>query len=205
MRFVVGLTGGIGSGKSSVAKFFANLEVDVVDTDEIAHELTCQDGSAIPPIQQLFGNDFILSDGALDRDKMRELVFSDKNARQRLEKTLHPLILAEASCRAALAHSLYVIVVVPLLFETGDYHKIIQRVLVVDCDEQMQVARTVSRSQLKAQEVRAIMAAQISRQFRLKKADDVILNNENIDSLQKQVSDLHKNYIALATKFTVQV
>ena len=198
MSLVIGLTGGIGSGKSSAAKLFAALGACVIDTDEIAHELTQSHGAAISAIRQNFGEDFITVEGALNREKMRSLVFSDSASRQKLEAILHPLIRMAAARSAALASSPYVIMVVPLLLETGDYREMVQRVLVVDCDEQKQIVRAMARSGLSAHEVRAIMATQIARQQRLQQADDVIANDSNLAHLQQQVEALHQKYLALS-------
>tara|TARA_R110002073_G_scaffold210533_2_gene370986 strand:+ start:1453 stop:2058 length:606 start_codon:yes stop_codon:yes gene_type:complete len=198
VTYIVGLTGGIGSGKSITSKFFTALGIDVIDTDEIARELTQPQGSAITAIKEIFGNAFITADGSLDRNKMRKLIFSNNILRQKLENILHPLIRKEAVRRTALAQSAYTIVVVPLLFETMDYHNMTQRNLVIDCAEESQITRTIARSKLGEQEVRAIMATQISRQDRLKKADDLIINNQDIEYLQKQVNDLHQKYLFLS-------
>ncbi|WP_297325316.1 dephospho-CoA kinase [Nitrosomonas sp.] len=198
MTFIVGLTGGIGCGKSSASKFFSDLGVDVIDTDVIARELTQSGGPAISMIQEAFGNSFITSEGALDRNKMRDLVFSNSAARLKLEKILHPLILQETALQIEQSRSPYIIIVVPLLFETNDYGNIIQRILVVDCDEQQQLSRTMARSHLSQQVARTIMAAQISRKIRLQKADDIIINDQDIDYLRTQVLRLHHQYLSLA-------
>ncbi len=200
MPLVIGLTGGIGSGKTSTAKFFAALGASVIDTDEIAHELTQPHGAAIDTIRQVFGENFITTEGALDREKMRSLVFSNSASRQKLEAILHPLILMEAVSRVTLTSSPYVMMIVPLLLETDDYHKMVQRILVTDCDEQKQIARTMARSRLGTQEVHAIMAAQITRQKRLKQADDVIINDSTLAHLQQQVEALHQKYLALSNE-----
>lgn len=200
MPLVIGLTGGIGSGKTSVAKFFAALGIDVIDTDEIAHELTQSHGTAITAIRQTFGENFITADNALDREKMRSLIFADNISRQKLEAILHPLIHMEAVRRAALASSPYAVMVVPLLLETGNYRKMVRRILVVDCDEQKQITRATARSGLGAQQVHAIMAAQITRQERLQQADDVIVNNSDLAHLQRQVETLHQKYLALSNE-----
>ncbi|SEN16309.1 dephospho-CoA kinase [Nitrosomonas marina] len=197
--FVIGLTGGIGSGKSTAGEIFAELGVDVIDTDQISRLLTKSGGSAIPAICDLFGDAYITENGALDREKMRQLIFSDGADRQKLEQLLHPLILAEVSSHIQRSLSQYVIVVVPLLFETGDYDHLVQRILVIDCDEQLQVTRTMARSQLSAADVRAVMATQVERQFRLKKADDIVRNNRDIGHLRAQIVRLHHFYLTLAT------
>ena len=200
MPFIIGLTGGIGCGKTSASKVFASLGVDIIDTDLIARDLTQPNGAAINAIRELFGNACITSDGALDRNRMRQLIFSDSSSRRKLEKILHPFIFSEATRRAKLTKPPYAIMVIPLLFETNDYDRIIQRSLVIDCDEKNQIRRTMKRSKLSEQEVRAIMASQISRQQRLQKADDVIVNNNHLSDLQKQVNEHHQKYIALSKK-----
>ena len=198
MTFVVGLTGGIGCGKSSASQFFSDLGIDVIDTDVIARKLTQPHGLAIKLIRNTFQDALITADGALDREKMRNLIYSDSNSRLKLENILHPLILKETVQQIAQTQSSYIIVVVPLLFETDDYNNIIQRILVVDCEERQQVLRTMARSNLSEQQVRAIMAAQILRKERLQKADDVIINDKDIDSLKAQVIKLHHKYLILS-------
>lgn len=195
---VIGLTGGVGSGKSSAAKFFAALGAKVIDTDEIAHQLTQSQGVAMTAIRREFGENFITTDGSLDRGKMRSLVFSDSSSRQKLEAILHPLIRAEAARRAeltALTAASYVVMVVPLLLEVNSYREMVQRILVVDCAEQSQIERAMARSGLSRQEVEAIMCAQISREERLRQADDVIVNDSDIARLGQQVEALHRQYL----------
>ncbi len=198
MTFIVGLTGGIGCGKSSASRFFSDLGIDVIDTDLIAQKLTQSGGSAIPMIRNAFGNAFISADNALDRNKMRNLAFSDSDARLKLEKILHPLILKETVLQIKQTRSPYIIIAVPLLLETNDYNDIIQRILVIDCDEQQQLSRTMERSQLSEQMIKAIIAAQIPRKIRLQKADDIIINNQNLDQLKAQVFHLHLKYLTLS-------
>lgn len=198
MTFVVGLTGGIGSGKSAAAEHFARLGVAVVDTDAIAHELTRAGGAAIGAIRAQFGDAVIAPDGAMDRAKMRALVFADPQAKRRLEALLHPMIRAEAERRIAAARTPYVVLVVPLLVESGDYRARVQRVLVVDCPEALQIERVVARSGLTPAEVEAILRSQASRQARLAAADDVIDNSGDLAALHKQVEKLHELYLALA-------
>lgn len=199
MRFCVGLTGGIGSGKSSAADCFALLGAAVVDTDAISHELTRPGGAAIGKLRAEFGDECLSADGALDRAAMRRRVFGDPDARRRLEAVLHPLIRETALTRVAAAQAPYVVVVVPLLLETGAYRAIIQRVLVVDCDEATQVRRTMARSGLSEQDVRAIMATQLPRAVRLARADDVIRNDGDLEALRRQAAALHAQYLALAS------
>ncbi len=200
--FCVGLTGGIASGKSSAAALFEELGAAVVDTDAIAHDLTRSGGAAMEEIRRAFGPSFVAADGSLERAKMRQLVFNDPDAKARLEGILHPLIREQARARILAAQQPYVIVVVPLLIETGAYRDLIQRVLVVDCGEEQQVARAMRRSQLKEGEVRSILAAQLSRTERLKGADDVIDNNGGMEALRMQVQKLHASYLSSAQTAT---
>ena len=202
MSLTVGLTGGIGSGKSTVADLFAELGVPVIDTDAIAHELTAARGAAMPAIVASFGIELVAADGALDRRRMRELVFADHEAKRRLEAILHPMIRgeSEARCRAASgAH--YLLLVVPLLVEAAAYRERVDRTLVVDCEEALQISRVMARG-LTAKEVSAIMATQASRKRRLAAADDVILNNGEFADLNAQVMLLHRRYLALAGQMT---
>ena len=198
MTFVVGLTGGIGCGKSSASQFFSDLGIDVIDTDIIARQLTQPNGSAISLIQNTFGSSVITADGALDRNKMRDLVFANSESRHKLEQILHPLILKAVIRRIKQSQAPYVIVVIPLLFETNDYNHLIQHILVIDCDEQQQLLRTMERSNLSEQKVRSIMATQVTRETRIQKADDVILNNQDIEYLKAQILLLHHKYLALS-------
>lgn len=198
MRLIVGLTGGIGSGKTSAAKLFEALGADVVDTDVIARELTRPKGAAIEAIRQAFGEKYITDDAALNRESMRNLVFSHADARRRLEAILHPLIRAEVARRIADFNGPYGIIVIPLLFETGSYREMIQRVLAIDCSEDIQLARTAARKGMDERTARAIIAAQLPRRERIVKADDVIVNDLDMDHLRLEVEALHKKYVALA-------
>ncbi len=194
--YVIGLTGGIGSGKSAVAALFAGRGIAVIDSDAIAHALTAPGGAAIAAIRDRFGADFIDAAGALDRDRMRTRVFNDPQARAQLEAILHPMIRAEGSARIDAAASPYVVHMVPLLVEaglagSGRY----QRLLVVDCPEAIQVERVMRRSGLAAPEVRRIMATQASREARLASADDVIDNTGPQSALAPQVEALHRDYL----------
>jgi dephospho-CoA kinase len=198
MPFVIGLTGGIGSGKSAAADEFARLGATLVDTDAIAHELTAPGGAAIDAVRAQFGDGAIDASGAMDRVQMRARVFADPQARQRLEALLHPLIRRESSARVAAARGPYVVLVVPLLVESAGYRSRVDRVLVVDCPVEQQVARVRARSGLSEEEVRRIVAAQVSREARLAAADDVIDNSGTLDALHSQVRHLHTRYLALA-------
>jgi dephospho-CoA kinase len=197
VTLVVGLTGGIGSGKSAAADAFAEHGASVVDTDAIARELTETEGGAITEIERIFGKDFI-RDGAMDRKKMRDHVFADPAAKRALESLLHPMIREESAKRIAAAGGPYVIHVVPLLIESPDYRSRVDRILVVDCPEETQLARVRARSGLSEEEVRRIMRSQVSRAERLAAADDVIDNRGSRDALRKQVAALHKKYLQFA-------
>lgn len=195
---IIGITGGISCGKSSAAEFFMKHGVPVIDTDEIAHQLTRPGGPALASIRETFGSDYLTSGGALDRAKMRQLVFSDIDAKNKLERILHPLIREEVARRLTACTAPYVLIAVPLLLETGGYRESIQRLLVVDCNEELQIDRAMRRSRLSQEEVQAIMATQVSREMRLKQADDVLSNSGNLDSLAQQVDALHGKYLMLA-------
>lgn len=198
--YCIGLTGGIGSGKSRAADEFALLGASVIDTDAIAHELTRPGGEAIPELHAEFGDEYITPDGALERARMRALVFANPDAKRRLEGILHPAIRRVTVARAGAATGPYVLLVVPLLLETGAYRDFVKRVLVVDCSEATQIARTMARSGLEEAQVRAIMAAQLPRSERLGRADDVIDNDGDLSSLQAQVQRLHQRYLGLAAR-----
>ena len=196
--FVVALTGGIGSGKSTVADSFAALGVPVIDTDVIARELTAPGGAALNPVREAFGDAVIQPDGSLDRAALRQRVFSDAAARLRLEAILHPLIRRGVEQALSGLAARYALIVVPLLVETGDYRDVLQRILVVDCPESIQVERVMARSGLAREEVAAIMAAQATQAERLAIADDVIANTATPEDLRAMVAALHQRYLALA-------
>ena len=192
--FAVGLTGGIGSGKSTVADLFAARGATIVDTDVIAHALTAPGGAAMPAIVAAFGAGFADANGALDRARMRALVFSDAGAKATLEAILHPRIRDDALAAASAARGDYVIYAVPLLVESGTWRARVARVLAVDCREDVQIARVMARNHLSEAQVLAIMAAQASRAERLAAADDVIDNNDGLDALAPQIDRLHAQY-----------
>ncbi|MFL9884276.1 dephospho-CoA kinase [Paraburkholderia agricolaris] len=197
--FVVGLTGGIGSGKSTVADLFAAHGVPLVDTDLIAHRITAPHGIAMPQIAAEFGDSFVAADGSLDRARMRTLVFSDEGARKRLEGITHPLIRAETEREQREAQGPYVIVVVPLLVESGNWKTRVNRVLTVDCSVETQIARVMSRNGFSREQVLAIIARQATREARLAAADDIIDNdNAPLDALKAQVDAQHRVYLAQA-------
>ncbi len=198
--FVVGLTGGIGSGKSAAADCFAAHGIGVVDTDAIAHELTAAAGAAMPALRAEFCEDVAAADGALERSRMRRLAFADPAVRRRLEGILHPMIreLAGERCRQAI--SPYVILAVPLLVESRTYRERCDRVLVVDCPESLQVSRVMARNGLAETDVRAILATQATRAQRLAAADDVLANDSDRAALKAQIADLHQRYLHLAAQ-----
>ena len=190
----IGLTGGIGCGKTTVANLFAERGATLVDADLIAHAMTAPGGPAMPAIAATFGPQFCAADGSLDRAAMRNLVFTDPLAKQRLEAIVHPLIRAAAEREAQAATGLYVIFVVPLLIESGSWRERVARIVVIDCAESTQVARVMARNGLSEPQVRAIMANQVSRATRLAAADDVIVNDAGTDALIPQVEALHAIY-----------
>lgn len=196
--YVVGLTGGIGSGKSTVADLFVARGAALVDTDAIAHELTGPGGAAMAEISAAFGPEIVNPAGGLDRAAMRERVFADPAARQKLEAILHPMIRQISAERCKAADAPYVILAVPLLVESGTYRERCQRIVVVDCPENRQVERVMARNRMTAAEVEAIMATQASREERLAVADDVIVNDAGVDSLFSQVDALNSKYLKLS-------
>lgn len=198
--FKLGLTGGIGSGKTHVANLLASWGASVIDTDLIAHQLTAPGGGAIEAIRGAFGSGLIDATGALDRTKMRELVFADARRRVELEGILHPRIAEEVLRQASEAKGLYAVFVVPLLIESGRWRDRIDRLCVVDCEEDTQIARVQARSGIPIETIRRIMAAQVSRTERLAAADDIITNmaTTSLADLEKQVLVLHKAWCNLA-------
>jgi dephospho-CoA kinase len=196
MTYLVGLSGGIGSGKSTVANLFRELGIKVIDTDEIAHRLTGAGGEAIPQLQEAFGAACLDPAGAMDRAWMRRLVFSDAAARRKLEAILHPLIFARALEETEDGDgSPYLLLVVPLLFESTGFRKVVNRTVIVDCSEERQIERTMARSGLARDEVLAIMAGQASRAERRQLADDIIQNDHGTEDLRPQVARLHQLYL----------
>lgn len=199
MSYRVGLTGGIGSGKSTAAELFAALDVPVIDTDTISHRLTRPNGEAIPAIQSVFGSEYLDSTGALDRAKMRQLIFTDTTAKNLLEKILHPLIFAEARSQAAISSASYVIIIVPLLFETTVFKEWMNRTVTVDCTEETQIKRITKRNGMNEQTARSIISQQFSRTQRLELADDIIDNEGDLAELGEQIARLNLRYLELST------
>lgn len=198
---IIALTGGIAAGKSAACAHFASLGVPVIDTDHISHSLTGANGAAIPLIRHAFGDHYIDPNQALDRSKMRQLVFSDGNAKARLEGIIHPLIRKEVtllveqnSTELAKADATvhYQLIAVPLLFETEHYTKLANASVVIDCDPEQQIARAMQRNQLSRETVEAIIKTQIAREKRLALADYVIENNSDINDLNVKIDALHQ-------------
>lgn len=194
--YLVGLTGGIGSGKSEAARIFKELGVPVIDTDAIAFELTASGQPILKEIITHFGDLYLRPDQTLDRAALRKKVFTDKAARLKLETILHPAIyeVVQQSIKKN-AGAPYQVIAVPLLFETERYQKLVQRSLLIDCDEALQISRTTARSGLSPAEVEAIMLAQMPRTERIHRADDIISNNDDLTKLRHKIEAIHKNYM----------
>lgn len=198
MPFVVGLTGGIGAGKTTVAERFAALGAEIVDTDLLARELTRAGNRLLGEIAALFGPDTLTPEGELDRAQLRKRVFASAEERRKLENLLHPEIRNLVALRLRRATGPYVVLVVPLLVETGAYADVIDRILVVDASEEVQLARVMRRSGLSRAEAEAILRAQASRHERLGRADDVLSNDGPVAALDPAIRSLHRQYLALA-------
>lgn len=194
----IGLTGGIGSGKSTVATLFAARGVPVIDTDDIARTLVEPGQAAYADIVKIFGQAILESTQKIDRKKLRELVFKSATERKKLEAILHPRIREELGQRLRLLQTPYCLIVVPLLIESG-FVDLVDRILVIDADEEIQIQRTAARSGMSAAEIQAIMAAQMNRVERRQTADDVILNNSDKKYLEQEVAQRHAHYLSLAT------
>lgn len=196
-KLIVGVTGGIGSGKTTIANLFGELGASIIDTDDIARELTAPGGAALPAIVEHFGPDVLAADGGLDRNVMRRRVFADTGARRTLESILHPLIGHRADIECTRATAPYVLLLVPLLVETGSFLAKVSRVLVIDCAVQTQIERVMRRNGLAEADVRAIIASQASREERLAVADDVLPNEGDLATIRQAVMALHEKYLAL--------
>jgi dephospho-CoA kinase len=201
-RLRLGLTGGIGSGKSLIADELARLGAYVIDADLIAHRITGVGGTAVDPIASRFGAQFIGPDGALDRRRMRDLVFRDPSAKAALEQILHPMIRADVDSRAADAPAQcpYVVFVIPLLIESGSWKERVDRVLVIDCPVEIQIERVMQRSRLEESAVQAIIASQVQRAARLDAADDVLFNQDSVERALQRTARLHQQYVQLGPR-----
>ncbi len=201
LAFSVGLTGGVGSGKSTIATMLSKRGAGLVDADAIAHQLTSAGGAAMAKLRESFGAEAIAPDGSLDRARMRARVFSDAAARAQLESLLHPMIRAAMRERAAMlinGGSHYVVHVVPLLVETANWRAYADRLLLVDCSAATQLARVCARTGIDEATARRIMGAQATRQQRLAAADDVLLNEAPLDHIERKVEHLHRAYLSIA-------
>ena len=193
---IIGLTGGIGSGKSTAAEIFAELGVPVIDTDIIAHELTRPGQPAVEEIAARLGRDVLSDNGDLDRDRLRRLVFQDPQKRLQLEQILHPRILNEVDRRIHQLNAPYCIVVIPLLFEKNLQARV-DRTLVIDCPESLQRERVLQRPEMDPTQVDAILRSQLTREARRERADDIVTNTTDLDTLRQQILGLHAQYSAL--------
>jgi len=199
---LLGLTGGIGSGKTTVSDLLRKLGAGIIDTDLIAHQITAPGGIAIPLIQERFGVQFIDPSGALDRTKMRALVFTDPESRKALEQITHPLIRQETTLQAlklSKSGKPYLVFVVPLLIESGNWHGVLDHIAVVDCPEQVQIARVMERNKLTKQDVEKILAAQASREMRLSQADTILHNDGDLTKLTAEAQVLHQKIMGFKT------
>jgi dephospho-CoA kinase len=194
----IGLTGGIGSGKSTICAMFQALGITIIDADNIARELVAPGLPALTRIIDQFGKEFLKADGGLDRDKLRSLIFSDKEKKQQLENILHPLVYRQIGIEIERATSPYCIVAIPLLLETQK-SRLVDRILVVDCDIEAQLQRVESRDKLNRAQILSIIDNQMPRQQRLQQADDIIDNSTNTTQLAEQIKRLHNSYLLLAT------
>lgn len=197
----IGLTGGIGCGKTTVTQLFKKLGAPIVDADEIAHELVQPERPALKKIIEVFGRCFLQQDGYLNRKKLRQHVFDERSKKEKLEKILHPLILSEMLIQLDAVNFAYGIMSIPLLFETN-YQKKVGRVLVIDCAEETQIKRVIKRDHTEQATIKKIVHQQCSREYRLNNADDVIKNNSSIENLTVQVSALHRSYLEISTRNT---
>ncbi|MCB6183638.1 dephospho-CoA kinase [Leeia sp. TBRC 13508] len=195
---VIGLTGGIGSGKTAASDAFHALGVNVIDTDLISHELTSKNGKAISLISSHFGSDYIDSEGKLDRKKMRELIFTNANAKLALEQIIHPLIEYEVAQQIQSSQGAYALVVVPLLFESQRYRSLVNYVIALDCSEEMQIERVMTRSQLSREAVKNIMQHQLSRSERNALANFILVNDGTKEALIEKVRLLHEQLLQLS-------
>jgi len=193
----IGLTGGIGSGKTTVARLFADLNSPVLDADAVAHQQVAQGQPALAQIQQAFGANILKPDGSLNREKLRDLVFSAPGQKQKLEAILHPLIYKTLQAELEQLSAPYCIICIPLLFETHMTH-FVDRILVVDCPVEMQIERVKNRDHLSRERIESIIASQADRALRKSKADDLIDNSKTDSGLAEQVKKLHNLYISLS-------
>ena len=195
---IIGMTGGIGSGKSEASKIFASLNIEVIDLDKISREITEKDHEAIEEIKTLFGQSLFNKENELDRKKLRDMIFSDKNLKIKLENILHPKILTEVKKKLSIfSDERYVVIDIPLLFETNQYVPLISRSLVIDCELSNQIKRARKRDGMEIAMVQSIISQQVDRNTRIQRGDDVILNDGSIESLEGSIKKLHEKYLNL--------
>ena len=198
MMFIIGMTGGIGSGKSEALKIFESLNIKVIDLDKISKEITDTSHQAIEEIKLVFGDAIFDKDNRLDRKKLREIIFSEKDQKINLEKILHPKILEEVMKRLnVLSHESYVVIDIPLLFETNQYTSLISRSLVIDCKVDDQIERVKKRDGIDTSIIQSIIEQQVDRNYRIEKADDIVINDGSIEKLEESIKVLHKKYLNL--------
>lgn len=197
MTMVVGLTGGIGSGKTTIANLFADYGVEVIDADVIARDVVAPGSEGLNAIELKLGHDILLTDGQLNRSKLRELIFSQPELKNWLDSLLHPLIRQQMQQQIEQVQSTYCLLVIPLMVE-NNLQAMTDRLLVVDVEQQVQIARTLQRDQVSEQQVKNILAAQASRETRNAAADDIITNNGDSDELPQKVAALHQQYTELS-------
>ncbi len=198
MMFIIGMTGGIGSGKSEALKIFESLNIKVIDLDNIAKEITDSSHQAIQEIKLVFGDAIFDKDNRLDRKKLREIIFSEKDQKINLEKILHPKILEEVMKRLnVLSNESYVVIDIPLLFETNQYTSLISRSLVIDCKIDDQIERVKKRDGIDTSVIQSIIEQQVGRNYRIERADDVVVNDGSIEKLEESIKSLHKKYLNL--------
>ena len=195
--YIVGLTGGIGSGKTAASDYFAlSYDIEVVDADIVAREIVMQGQPALQAIADHFGHHILLEDGSLNRAALRQIVFADSQQRKILESITHPAIRAAIQHKLSISTSPYTLLVSPLLFESGQY-QFAHRNLVIDVSEELQWQRASTRDNVSAEQIKQIMAAQLCREERLKRADDIVINNGDLAYLHLQLDELHQKYLQL--------
>ncbi len=197
MKLIIGLTGGIGSGKSAASRWFENQGIVVVDADIVAREIVDIGQPALAEIAKIFGEDILLNDGALNRKALREIVFQSSDARQQLEAITHPAIRTSIIQQLNAAHSPYVILVSPLLFETNQ-HELTTRNLLIDASVELQIARAAQRDSQNIEQIEKIIAAQMPREQKQQRADDIVLNDGQLAHLYASLKILHEKYLTLA-------
>ena len=197
--FVLGITGGIGSGKTAVTDIFSELNIDVIDADIASRKAVEKGSSSLKEIEDHFGSEIILNDGNLDRQKLREVIFDKEEEKDWLEKLLHPQILKIINSELAESRTSYTILVSPLLFETGQY-KLCSRTLLVDVEEKLQIARASKRDNVSEEQIKSIIEAQMPRPEKISLANDIVINDGSLEDLRKEIISLHYNYLKLSDK-----